>query len=281
MQSLPSPYQYVDHRRFLADWFRAKKELNPRFSHRLFARLAGQKNPSLLHHVIEGRRNLTRETTESFVRGLGLRAGEAQFFRLLVQLDQARDAEEREQVWQQICATRRFREARPIAREAFEYLSSWTLPAIRELSRRSDFRADPAWIGAQLIPPISAPEARRALEVLQRLGLLVPDGEGGLVMAEASVATAPEVSRLAVLSYYRGVLGLAAEAIERFPAEQRHLLSVTVGVPESLLPTLKSEATAFLKRMMDLCDSSSEDTDRVVSMSLQIFPLTGPREESP
>ncbi|MEQ1504074.1 MAG: TIGR02147 family protein, partial [Myxococcota bacterium] len=81
---LPSPFAYLDYRRYLADWFAAKKELNPRFSHRMFARLAGQKNPSLLHHVIEGRRNLTHETTDGFVRGLGLSAAEGQFFRLLV-----------------------------------------------------------------------------------------------------------------------------------------------------------------------------------------------------
>jgi uncharacterized protein (TIGR02147 family) len=276
--ALPSPYAYLDYRRYLADWFQAKKESNPRFSHRLFARLAGQKNPSLLHHVIEGRRNLTRETTDSFVKGLGLRAGEAQFFRLLVELDQAKHADERNLAWEQISATRRFREARPIDREAFDYLSSWTLPAIRELARRSDFRADPAWVGDQLRPRIPAAEARRAIETLKGLGLLV-EVDGGLVATESSVATSPEIERLAVLNYYRGVMERATEAIERFPGTERHLISVTVGVPESLLPTLKAEANAFLERMMHLCDASSEDTDRIMQMNVQIFPLTATREE--
>lgn len=277
---LPTPYAYVDYRRFLADWFLAKKGQNPRFSHRLFARMSGQKNPSLLHHVIGGQRNLTRESVESFVQGLGLRTGEAQFFRLLVTFEQARDAAERNRAWDQISATRRFREARPIEREAFEYLASWTLPAIRELARRSDFRPDPAWIAAQLCPPISPPEARRALDVLQQLGLLVPSGDT-LVSAEASVATAPEVSQLAVTSYYRSILGLAAEAIERFPGTERQLLSVTVGAPADLLPTIKAEATAFMERMMHLCDQSPAPPVQVLSLNFQIFPLTGPPQETP
>lgn len=275
---LPVPYAYLDYRQYLAEWFQVKKANNPRFSHRLFARLAGQKNPSLLHHVIEGRRNLTRETTESFVRGLGLRAGEAQFFRLLVELDQATHDDERNRAWEQISATRRFREARPIDREAFEYLSSWTLPAIRELARRSDFRADPAWVGDQLRPRIPVAEARRALEILKGLGLLV-ESDGTLIATESSVATSPEISRLAVLNYYRGIMERAAEAIDRFPGTERHLISVTVGVPDSLLPTLKAEANAFLERMMHLCDSTTEDTDRIMQMNLQIFPLTASREE--
>lgn len=280
MQSaVPSPYDYLDYRRYLHEWFRAKKEANPRFSHRVFARRADQKNPSLLHHVIEGRRNLTEATTEAFVKALALRAGEAQFFRLLVELDQARNTDLRNEVWERICATRRFREARRIEVGAFEYLSSWVFPAVRELARRPDFQREPAWIAEQLRPPITAAEAARALELLVELGLLV-EVDGALVVAEASVATPPEVSRLAVANYHRGMLGLAAESIERFPGTERHLAAVTVGIPASLLPVLKGEVTAFLERMMHLCDSSPGDTDRIVQLNVQIFPLSSTRQET-
>lgn len=276
--SLPSPYDYLDYRRYLAEWFRVKKELHPGFSHRVFARRAEQKNPSLLHHVIEGRRNLTEGSLESFVRALSLRAGEAQFFRLLVELDQAKTAEARNLAWEQISATRRFREARKIDRGAFEYLSNWAYPAIRELARRADFRPDPAWIAAQLQPAVSVTEAARALVVLVDLGLLV-EAEGTLVAAEASVATPPEVTGLAVANYHRGMLERAAESIERFPGAERHLIAITVGVPASLVPVLKAESNAFLERMMHLCDSSAQDTDRVMQLNLQLFPLTTSREE--
>lgn len=276
--ALPSPYDHLDYRRFLSEWFRAKKVANPKFSHRLFARRCGIKNPSLLHHVIERRRNLTDQTVAAFVQGLGLRAREADFFRWLVELDQASHPDARNRAWEQISATRRFREARRIEHDAFEYLSNWAFPAIRELAHRSDFRADPAWIGRQLLPPITTTEARKALDVLRRLGLLV-EHDGTLVPTDASVATAPEVSRLAVATYYQGVMARAAESIERFVGTERHLISVTVGVPESLMPTLKAEANAFLERMMHLCDASTDDTDRVMQMNLQLFPLTASREE--
>lgn len=278
MKPLPSPYEFLDYRRYLAAWFEKKKEQNTRFSHRLFARLAEQKSPSLLHHVIEGRRNLTAQTTESFIKALSLRAGEAQFFRLLVELDQARDADARNKAWDQISATRRFREARRIDRGAFEYLSNWALPAIRELARRSDFRPDPAWIADQLRPRITTAEAADAIKILVDLGLLV-QSDDTLVAAEASVATPPEVTSLAVQNYHRGMLERATESIERFPGDERHLLAVTVGVPDSLLPILKAESNAFLERMMHLCDSSTDDTDRIFQMNLQIFPLSSRRED--
>jgi uncharacterized protein (TIGR02147 family) len=276
---LPSPYDYLDHRQFLADWFAAKKEANPRFSHRLFARLAKQKSPSLLLHVIEGRRNLTAQTTAAFVDALGLRSGEARFFRLLVDFGQATDPEAREEAWSAISTTRRFLEARRIDRSAVEYLSTWWTPAIRELAARSDFQAEPDWIAEQLRPRITPAEARRALQTLEELGLLV-ERDGTLVPAEASVATPPEVTGMAVRAFHRGMLERATEAIDRFPPEDRHLLAVTVGVPAGLVPTLKEEANAFLQRMMHLCDASPDDADRIVQMNLQIFPLSASREES-
>jgi uncharacterized protein (TIGR02147 family) len=275
---VPSPYDYLDYRRYLADWFAKKKEANPNFSHRLFARKAGQKSPSLLHHVIEGRRNLTPQTQESFITALGLRSGEAQFFRLLVELDQAKETDARNRAWDQISATRRFRDARTIDKHAFDYLSNWALPAIRELATRSDFRPDAEWVADQLRPRIAPRDAREALEILVDLGLLVEE-DGTLVPAEASVTTPPEVAGLAVRNYHRGMLERASEAIELFPNTDRHLLAVTVGVPESLLPTLKEESNEFLRRMMHLCDSSTEDVDRIMQMNLQIFPLSARREE--
>jgi uncharacterized protein (TIGR02147 family) len=276
---LPTPYDYLDYRGFLADWFAAKKAANPRYSYRVFARRAGGKSPSLLHHVIDGRRNLTPSALADFVVALGLRAGEAQFFRLLVELDQAKDADARNAVWERVAATRRFREARRIDVSAFAYLSNWAMPAIRELASRSDFRADAAWVADQLRPRITVGEASKALQQLQDLGYLVQDGDR-LVPAEASVATPPEVAGLAVRNYHRGMLARAAESMERFDHEERHLLAVTVGVPDALIPVLKAEATAFLERMMHLCDASADDNDRVVQMNLQIFPLSAGREES-
>ncbi len=76
------------------------------------------------------------------------------------------------------------------------------------------------------------------------------------------------------------MLERATESMDLFSPDQRHLLAVTVGVPESLLPVLKSEANEFLKRMMHLCDSSTDDVDRVMQMNFQFFPLTTGREDA-
>ena len=277
---LPSVYDFLDYRRFLADWFRGKKHDNPRYSYRLFAQKAGQRSPSLLLHVIEGQRNLTAATTDAFIAAMALSAADARFFRLLVALDQAATNEERNAVWEQIAATKRFRDARTIEGAAFDYLSNWYLPAIRELAQRPDFVDDPDWIAATLRPRITPKEAKEALERLQTLGLLVQDADGLWSPADASVVTPPEVAHLAVENYHRGMLARAADAIRDFPPDQRHLIAITVAAPESLVPRLKEEANGFLERMMNLCDDAGgADVDRVYQFNLQLFPLSAGRED--
>lgn len=270
---LPTPYDYLDHRAFLRDWFVAKKEANPRYSHRLFAHKADT-SVSLLHHVIQGKRNLTASTTAAFAKAMGLRAGETRFFTLLVNFDAMEADAERNALWAQISTTRRFREARRIDRMAFEYLSSWCFPAIRELAAHPGFQADPAWIADRLEPSITVAEAARALESLQQLGLLV-ERDGRWVPAEASVTTPAAVTGLAVRNYHHGMIGKAQESIERFDGADRQLLAVTVGIPRSLLPTLKEETTAMMQRLMNLCDAAEEPMEQVMQINLQLFPLSG------
>ena len=271
-------YDHLDFRVFLAEWFAAKKAANPRFSHRVFARLAGQKSPSLLHHVLEGRRNLTPATTDAFAQAMRLGPAEAAFFALLVALGQAETHAERNDAWERISATRRFRQARRIEGAGFEYLSSWYYPAIRELAHRPDFRDDPDWIADTLRPRITPARARRALEILFGLGLLVRDTEGAVRPADASVVTPHEVEGLAVHNYHHGMLERAREAIEAFPPAERHLGGVTVAVPASLVPRLKQEIASFQERLLHLCDTAAEPKDRVVQLNLQLFPLSATRE---
>mgnify|MGYP002632623710 CR=1 FL=1 len=271
--SEPDLYSYLDYRAWLKDWFAAKKAANRRFSHRAFVRMAGKSSPSLLVDVIERRRNLTPSTTEAFCRALKLAAAEASFFTALVHLDQAESPAERNEAWARIAATRRFREARKLEGESFEFLSCWYYPAIHELTKLPDFSADPAWIARSLRPNITVPQARRALSALQEMGLIRVDGDSAR-QCEGSITTPHEVEGLAVHNYHLGMLQRAQESIDAFEPHQRHFVGLTVAVPDSLVPTLKAELNALQERLLDLCDSAPSPADQVVQVGLHFFPLT-------
>lgn len=275
---LPDIFGYTDHRAYLGDWFEAKKRANRRYSHRMFARRAGQKSPSLLKSIIDGSRNLTDDTTEAFLLALDLSADEARFFRDLVALDAAKTDEARNEAWSRMSAQRRFREARRVEGASFAYLSDWYVPAIRELATTTAFRADPAWIAATLVPAITKTQAKHALGVLRDLGMIVDRDDGGVDVVDGSIVTAPEVTGLAVHNYHRGMAERAREAVTTFQPDERHLLGVTVRVPDALVPVLKDELNAMQARLLDLCDATEAGADRVYQLNLQLFPLSRPTE---
>lgn len=272
----PDLYTYLDYRRYLRDWFDAKKAANPRYSHRAFARRAGVSSPSLLLAVIEGKRNLTPATIDGFVTAMGLSGEPAAFFAALVALDQAETLEDRNRAWERVRAVRRFREARHLAGEGVEYLSCWYYPAIRELAATDGFRSDPEWIAATLRPRVTVTQARKALDVLTALGLLRPDETGHLVPAEASVVTPHEVAGMAAMNYHLGMVDRARAALAESHHTERHYLAVTVAIPQALLPRLKRELDAFQERLLDLCDGAEDPKERVVQLNLQLFPLSEP-----
>lgn len=279
---LPHPdlYATLDYRQWLADWFAWRKSVNPRFSHRLFARLAGQKSPSLLKAVIDGKRNLTPATAEAFVRAMKLNKADATHFRALVDFGQAETDDDRNAAYTRISATRRFREAFRVEGEGFRYLSRWFIPAVRELAAREDFREDPRWIARTLRPRVTVAEAREALRVLTEMGMLVEDEDGRLQQADASIVTNTEVLGLAVHNYHREMIERARDSIGAFEPEERHLLGVTVAVPADMIDELKSELNDFQARLLDLCDGAADRADRVYQLNLHLFPLSaGPEEE--
>lgn len=270
----PDLYAYLDYRAFLQAWFDARKERNPRFSHRLFARLAGQKSPSHLIQVIQRKRNLTEATTVAFAHAMKLDAEATAFFEALVHLDQATTDEGRNEAWTRISAERRFRAARRIEGDAFACLSHWRYPAVHELAGLPGFREDPAWIASALRPKITEAEAAEALRLLEGLGMLVRGPEGRLRPAQVSAVTPREVGTLAVHNYHREMAERAREAVGRVAPADRHLLGLTVAIPPELMPQLKEQLNALQARLLDLCDASPGLKRRVVQINLHLIPLS-------
>lgn len=266
-------FDYTDFRAFLADYYATQKAQRPSFSFRAFARRAGFASPNFLKLVIDGRRNIGDESIPRFIRALGLDREEGRFFTSLVGFGQSRTVEDRNQHFEKIAASRRFRAARKIDGALFEYLSHWYMPAIRELAARPDFHEDPKWISVQLLPPIRPADAKRALATLVTLGLLVRDAQGRLCRGEPTLTTGHDVQSLSVVNYHRQMLERAASALEALPASRREFGAMTVCVRASTVAELKERIRRFCEEVLELSDRDAEP-DAVYQINVQLFQLS-------
>ncbi|MDX9720163.1 MAG: TIGR02147 family protein [Myxococcota bacterium] len=269
----PDIFEYVDYRQFLQAAYEAAKASSPVFSFRYFARRAGYTSPNFLKLVIKGERNLGPDSVPKFASALGLNAEERRFFEALVSFNQARHSEEKNKAFERVVASRRFRQARRIDSSMFVYLSRWYYPAIRELSARADFQADPDWIAGQLVPSIKTSEARQALELLLDMGLLVRQEDGSVVRGAPSLTTGHEVQDLAVANYHREMMTKASESIDAVESEERDISALTVAIEGATLEEIKQMLRELRERLLERCDRDTK-AESVYQLNIQLFPLS-------
>ena len=127
-------FEYDNYRAYLKDLYKFYKETKPHFSYRYFSQKAGFRSPNFLQLVIEGKRNLSPESIEKFTNALRLGKKEAEFFRVLVYLNQARTVSEKKMYAEQLMQFRPFRYIHPLRQDQYRYYTEGHNIAIRELT---------------------------------------------------------------------------------------------------------------------------------------------------
>lgn len=275
VDTAPNLYLYIDYRRYLADTYTYLKRTKPQFSYRYFARQAGFSAPNYLKLVVDGQRNLTPRSIKQFAKALKLEKGERDFFHHLVMMNQARSEAERNEHYQALSQVRGYLEVKRIERDQYAYYSNWYVAPIRELVGVDGFRADPAWIAAQLRPEITPAEAEDAVALLIRLGFVLRDEDGLLRQAAPVVSTGDEVRAMAVRNFHRAMLQRAGEAIDRFPVETRQLSGLTVAISPARAVEVAERLHALRRALFEaMCAPDDADETIVYQVNLQLFPLT-------
>lgn len=276
MESLPDVFGYRDYRAYLRDVYSVRKNSEYGFSYRAFARKAGLSSPNYLKLVSEGQRNLTAEMAGRFASALGLEGESASYFCDLVAFNQASTAPERERCYARLARYRRYKNAFRLDAAHAAYHSEWYVPAIRELAACEGFDEDPRWIARQLRPTISARQAKQALEVLERLGLLVRDAAGRLVHDEPTLTTGDDRPLgHHVINFHRAMMERAAGALDDVPREEREIASLTLGLSEAQFRDFKRRLYELRQELLQASlDRQTGAPTRVVQINFQMFPLS-------
>lgn len=266
-------YEYIDSRRYLEAHFARMKAQRSGFSYRGFARLANLKSPNYLALVIQGKRNLSEAMAVRFARACGLEGDRAAFFLDLVRFTQASSSGERERAYARMLSFLGYRRVHALETATAQYHAHWYIPAVRELAARSDFKLDPAWIAKTLVPSITKTRAKRALDVLLGLGLLVKDETGRAIRGTTLVSTGEQTHSVHMSRFHREMIDCAISALDEMSAQEREISSVTLCMGEEGLLKLKEATRAFRRKLLAL-EELEEDPKQVFQVNLQVFPLS-------
>jgi uncharacterized protein (TIGR02147 family) len=268
-----SLFEYIDYRKFLSDYYTFKKSTSRAFSYRYFSRKAGFGSPVFLKLVIEGKRNLSRDSIEKFCSALVLTKKESLYFKNLVLFEQAKGADEKQEHYAVLRSIENAVAEKALEADQYDYFGNWYNVVVRELVTMFNFRENYQALGQAVSPPISAREAEKSVELLKRLHLIKRKPDGAYAQTDSAITTSGEIGRMAVRQFNKEMVLLAATAADRLSRENRHISGITVGVSPTMYKIICSEITAFKDRIVSLAHREKAGSS-VYQMNVQFFPVS-------
>ena len=264
-------FEYRDYREYVRDFYESRKKCSA-FTWREFAKLAGFSSSGFLKLVCDGKTRLSKVGVEKVLSAMNLSGAQAEYFRLMVSFCDSQQPDVRRTSFERMMKIASENRVEFLEAKSFAYFSSWANPALRELAPIMK-GASPLEMGHTLVPAISAAEARESLDLQESLGLLKKDECGNYVQTSEGVSSTREVISATVVNMQKQYAHLAAESLERYTREYRHISGMTMGLDREAYERLAAELDAFRKKVAEIV-SNVKSYDRVYRMNLQLFPLS-------
>ena len=265
-------FGFFDYREFLRADFQERKAKNPQFSIRAMAARLGI-NSSTLIRIFNKQRRISRNLLPAFIKFLGLRSKEAEYFTRLVEFGQAKSEPERMAAYREIVRIRNGR-TKEISESQYAFYEEWYYSALRELLRFFPFAGDYRALGQMLDPPITMHEAKRAMNLLLGLGLVERSGDSFLVR-DSNISTGEVWHGMAVQRFHHDTLAKAAEALERIPRHERDFSTMTMCCSSEGYKKVR-ELLKHTRGELTRIEEGDRDRNQVYQINMQVFPLSKP-----
>jgi uncharacterized protein (TIGR02147 family) len=276
-------FDYTDYRKYLDAYYKEHKARNANFSYRYFAGRARVSSIGLYKDVVDGRQSLSRRAVARFSEAMGHSKRETEYFEAMVFFCDARTVDEQKLYFERMMACRESK-ARKVDASQYEYYSCWYYGAIRALL--SFYRFDGSGfdgLAKKISPPIKTEQAKKAIEVLQRLAMIRKNPSGvyepcDRVITTGSLQNDQNVLSLSVVTMQRNCMQLSAEAFDRYSAQQMDMSTVTVSVSRQMRTAIKEEIAMFRKKILNIAENDRHP-ECVYQLNCHFFPLTDPGKD--
>ena len=271
----PNIFGMRDYRAYLRAFFLWRKSRG-RYSFRTFSLAANLRSPNYLKLVIDGDRNLSLDLAPNFAEACGLNREETAFFLLLIRYANARDLEDRAQLFRLLESHRQAEGTVPDL-DAYEaFFSHWAYPVLCLLIGLPHINQDPKQLGKMLSPPMSAQDVHKALEVLLQLGR-IQEVDGRYIPTDTVMETPLEIAQIWMRQYHLKVLERAKDALENTPQNERNISGFAVTLPESQIPEFLAHVHRLRRELFryarTLSEAAPEPDDTVYQLAVQAFPV--------
>jgi uncharacterized protein (TIGR02147 family) len=263
--------EYSDYRILLKELYEARKKKDPKFSYRYIALRAGFKSAGFFSQIIQGKSNISLRTALSLAEVFKLKGPELEYFENLVHFNQAKTHEDKEHFYRRILSLKR---GKPKTLESgqYELFTKWYYLALRELISFTRFKDDFKELADALVPRISVAEAKEAVKVLERLGL-IRKHSGFYERVDAAMTTGDKWKSLAITQFQISALDLAKSSYTSVPGRHRSHSTLTLSLSEMEFKRIREDISALRKKILEVA-KNAPSPDRVYQVTFNVYPLS-------
>lgn len=270
----PNIFDFLDYRAYLHNYYTFMKKNTTFFSHRYFNNKAGIKSPNFFKNIIDGKKNLTKDSTLKFASALGLNKKETEYFENLVFFDQSKTSDKKQYYFERIKLLSKDIVKTIIEESQVGYFSRWYHCVVRELVVIRNYRDDFSRLANDVRPRITCAQARKSVQLLLELGLIVKKPDGTYVQTSRNISAGNNsVASMLIRQYHKNTLDNIKESLDSFPVHERTCTSLVMSITEEIYKELEEEIQEFRNRITHIANKSS-CSDRVYQIAIQLFPVS-------
>ncbi len=250
-----------------------KKNSSTKFSYRYLTKKAGLSSSSFLKHVIDGERNISKQTALKLAKAFNFNKQETKFFENLVFMNQSKTSEDKAFYYNNIIKIRKLVNPSKVEAGNFKYFSKWYYAVIREIIIMQNGETTANDIGKMIIPKLSKYQVTKAIVLLSKLKLIYKDKNGKWKQTKQFLSINSKIEPIIIHQFQKEMMRLGINAIDIFPKEQRDISTLTLRTSSKKISQLKKKIKDFRKALMEFVNDDSPD-DQVVQINFSMFPLT-------
>jgi uncharacterized protein (TIGR02147 family) len=270
-------FDYSNFRTYLDDWYEMKKRSNPNFSFQHIADKAGIRNKGYIYNIIKGQKPISKSNIFKISKALEHNRYEADYFENLVAFNQAEDLSEKKYLFEKLHKItnmgKAVSKAQILRSDQYEFYSNWHHAMIRSIIGMYEFSGDFKWLAGMLVPPITVPQARHSVRLLEKLQLIRKDDGGVYRIKDNNLTTGKDLMSVAFQNFHIACADLAKRAFTEFQRKSRNMTGLTLGISEKTFGKVCGEIQAFQEKIMGIAEADGA-ADRVYQLNFQFFPTS-------
>jgi len=270
-------FLYSDYREFLREYYLSQKNAIPKMTFRLFAERAGFSSASFQKLVMDGKKNLTKESILKISRALRLNKKAEEYFEVLVFFNQGKTVEDKKHYLKKIDSFRKKNKPGNLLPKDFEYLKEWYHCVIREMVDFPDFKEDLDYIRKKLFYPLRPDAIQKSINFLIETGFLIRDENGKLTKKDKTLATGDihdrEIFGTIARNHHLSMVDLAHKAISNLSKDERSVSNTTLGVSAGAYEAIVKRIEQMRLEVLEIA-AADRFADQVFQLNVNLFPLT-------